>query len=42
MRSNVDFPQPDGPTRIANSPSAMSRLTLLTALNPSPHLLTKF
>jgi hypothetical protein len=32
MRSSVDFPQPDGPTRIMNSPSAMSRLTSFTAL----------
>ena len=24
MRSNVDLPQPDGPTRITNSPSWMS------------------
>jgi hypothetical protein len=24
MRSNVDLPQPEGPTRITNSPSAMS------------------
>src|SRR4029450_9005276 len=26
MRRIVDFPHPDGPTRITNSPSAMSRL----------------
>ena len=25
MRSSVDLPQPDGPTRTTNSPSAMSR-----------------
>src|SRR5580698_2885812 len=31
----VDFPQPDGPTRIMNSPSAMSRLILSTASWPS-------
>ena len=24
MRSSVDLPQPDGPTRTTNSPSAMS------------------
>ena len=42
MRSSVDFPQPDGPTRIMNSPSAMSRLTSLTAVNPSPYFLTTF
>src|SRR6476661_8879600 len=27
MRRRVDFPQPDGPTRMTNSPSAMSRET---------------
>src|ERR1700730_2407697 len=27
MRSKVDLPQPDGPTRTTNSPSAMSTLT---------------
>ena len=42
IRSSVDFPQPDGPTRIMNSPSAMSRLTSLTAGNPSPYSLTTF
>jgi hypothetical protein len=36
MRSSVDFPQPDGPTRIRNSPSSTSMLTSLTAGNPSP------
>src|SRR3954453_1522573 len=40
IRSSVDFPQPDGPTRIMNSPSAMSRLTSLTARKPSPYCLT--
>src|SRR4051812_36312485 len=40
IRSRVDFPHPDGPTRIMNSPSAMSRLTSLTAGNPSPYFLT--
>src|SRR4051794_41913066 len=40
IRSRVDFPQPDGPTRIMNSPSAMSRLTSLTAGKPSPYCLT--
>src|SRR3990170_8194165 len=29
MRSNVDLPQPEGPTRITNSPSAISMLTPL-------------
>src|SRR3954468_15064780 len=42
MRSSVDFPQPEGPTRIMNSPSAMSRLTSLTAGKPSPYFLTMF
>src|SRR6516165_87618 len=31
----VDFPHPDGPTRIMNSPSLMSRLILSTASAPS-------
>src|SRR5918992_2225081 len=31
MRSAVDFPDPDGPTRTRSSPSAMSRLRLSTA-----------
>ena len=35
MLSVVDFPQPDGPTRMTNSPSAMSRLKSLTASDPS-------
>src|SRR5713226_248806 len=35
MLSVVDLPQPDGPTRITNSPSAMSRLKSLTAREPS-------
>src|SRR6476469_4832119 len=42
IRSNVDFPQPDGPTRMTNSPSLMSRLTSLTAGNPSPYFFTMF
>src|ERR1051325_3006576 len=42
MRSRVDFPQPDGPTRIMNSPSAMSMLTSFTAGKPSPYFLTMF
>src|SRR5436190_24391468 len=42
IRSSVDFPQPDGPTRIMNSPSAMSIETLLTAGKPSPYFLTRF
>src|SRR5918998_1050657 len=35
IRSAVDFPQPDGPTRIMNSPSPISRSTCLTASVPS-------
>src|SRR4051794_16856231 len=35
MRSNVDLPQPDGPTRIMNSPSSISSSTSFTASVPS-------
>src|SRR3954454_19455590 len=35
MRRAVDFPQPDGPTRIMNSPSRMSRFMSFTASKPS-------
>jgi hypothetical protein len=35
MLSVVDFPHPDGPTRMMNSPSAISRLKLSTASAPS-------
>src|SRR6188472_172854 len=42
IRSRVDFPQPDGPTRIMNSPSCTSMLTSFTAGKPSPYLLTMF
>src|SRR6266436_10263777 len=35
MFSVVDFPQPDGPTRMTNSPSVISRLKSLTASDPS-------
>ncbi len=35
MFSVVDFPQPDGPTRMMNSPSAISMLTSWTARAPS-------
>src|SRR3954454_15378957 len=34
MRSAVDFPQPDGPTRTRNSPSSTTRLKSLTASWP--------
>ena len=40
IRSSVDLPQPDGPTRIMNSPSAMSSEMSLTAGNPSPYFFT--
>src|SRR5580704_15878607 len=35
MFSTVDFPEPDGPTRMTNSPSAISRLKSSTASDPS-------
>src|SRR5918995_117988 len=35
IRSAVDLPQPEGPTRIMNSPSLMSRFMSLTASKPS-------
>ena len=35
IRSAVDFPQPDGPTRIMNSPSGISRSISFTASVPS-------
>ncbi len=35
IRRAVDLPQPDGPTRIMNSPSAIVRSMLLTASKPS-------
>ena len=34
IRSNVDFPHPDGPTSTMNSPSGISRLTASTAVTP--------
>ena len=35
MRSSVDFPQPDGPTKTTNSPSATSRSTpRMTSVDP--------
>src|SRR3954451_23409288 len=42
IRSRVDFPHPEGPTRIMNSPSATSMLMSLTAGKPSPYFLTMF
>ena len=35
IRSAVDFPQPDGPTRIMNSPSPIRRFMSFTASKPS-------
>src|SRR5215216_5928751 len=40
IRSAVDFPQPDGPTRMTNSPSPISRFMCLTASKPSGYRLT--
>src|ERR1700755_2750962 len=40
IRRAVDFPQPDGPTRIISSPSRISRLMCLTASKPSGYRLT--
>ncbi len=42
MRSVVDFPQPDGPSRIMNSPSRMSSDTLRTAATPVAYALLTF
>src|SRR4029077_8600744 len=42
MLSVVDLPHPDGPTRITNSPSAMSRLKSSTASAPSGKRLVTF
>src|SRR5439155_26789385 len=42
IRSAVVFPQPDGPTRITNSPSAMSRFICLTASVPSGYRFVTF
>src|ERR1700736_474794 len=41
MRSAVVLPQPDGPTRQMNSPSAMSRLSLSTASVPPAYRLVR-
>src|SRR5262245_16221089 len=38
-RSNVDFPQPEGPTTTTNSPEPMSRFTsLITSVVPNAFL----
>ena len=42
MLRQVDLPQPDGPTRMTNSPSAMSRLTSFTASAPSGKRLVRW
>ena len=42
MRSSVDLPQPDGPTRTMNSPSAISSETSSTASKPFAKTLTRF
>jgi hypothetical protein len=39
QRKAVDFPEPEGPTRIMNSPSAISRFMSLTASKPSGYRL---
>src|SRR5919106_6921492 len=39
IRSAVDFPDPEGPTRTMNSPSATSRLKSSTASDPASNLL---
>src|SRR4051794_10424954 len=36
MLSNVDFPHPDGPTRMKNSPSLIVKSASSTASKPSP------
>ena len=36
MRSDVDLPQPEGPTSTMNSPSPISRLSLSTAAWSAP------
>ena len=39
MRSSVDLPQPEGPTRTTNSPSSISSETSSTATHASGELL---
>ena len=41
-RRSVDLPQPDGPTKTANSPSSMSRSTPLMTLTAPNAFLTDF
>src|SRR5919202_6124091 len=40
IRNAVDFPHPDGPTRIINSASRISKFMCLTASKPSGYRLT--
>src|SRR5207237_6470076 len=40
MRSSVDLPQPDGPTRTRNSPSPISSETSSTATTPPKSFVT--
>ena len=42
MFSVVVLPQPEGPTKIMNSPSWISRLTPATAVTPAPNVFTRF
>src|SRR5215207_483241 len=42
IRSAVDFPHPEGPTRIMNSPSLISRFMSLTASKPSANRFEMF
>src|SRR5215471_681940 len=39
MRSKVDLPQPEGPTRTHRYPSGMAKLTSRTAMTPPPYVL---
>ena len=42
IRRVVDFPQPEGPTKMINSLSAISRLKFFTATNPLGYVLLMF
>src|SRR5262245_21402661 len=42
IRSAVDLPQPDGPTRTMNSPSLISRFSPSTAFTPPAYTLSTF
>ena len=39
MRNSVDFPQPDGPTTVTNSPALIENETLSRALVPSSNVI---